>query len=561
MNLNHKKLGVSTILLLGLPLALGSSVYAAEAVDLNHVSPHIMQSFVPAKNNNGMSVKKLTSRVDFKNTLHVRVQEMYNGYPVWGADGIVHIPNSGKSSSHMGLSTLAATSGATMNGIFYDNLNADLSSTPSSVFTEVQARKALQQAINAYQNKVGGKPNVTKQKSSLMVYIDENNKAYWAYKVSFDASPVRAQQIPAQPIYILDAVSFNIFEQWDDIKTIDNDDAFGGGFGGNQKMGQLVYDGLVDHLDKLHIKRDGTMGTCFLQNSDVKVERCTASDRGQCKHSEDFTVSCATLDPTHNNVYWNGDMDAVNGGYSPSNDALFNGAIIKDLYKKWYNVPVLVEEDGVTPMLLKMIVHLPIDNAYWDGAAMNFGDGKIIFYPLTSLGVAAHEVSHGFTQQHSNLSYSKQAGGMNESYSDMAAQAAEYFAYGKNSWEIGPEIFKQDGKALRYMDKPSKDCNGAKPGPGVRCSLDDASQYKDGIDVHFTSGVYNRLFYTLATTEGWGVRKAFNVMVQANANYWTSSATFSTAACGVISAATDLGFEVDAVKAAFDVVKVNYSKC
>ena len=53
-----------------------------------------------------------------------------------------------------------------------------------------------------------------------------------------------------------------------------------------------------------------------------------------------------------------------------------------------------------------------------------------------------------------------QSGGMNEAFSDMAAQAAEVYAYGvgKNSWQIGPEIFKEKNKALRYMDMPSKDC-------------------------------------------------------------------------------------------------------
>jgi pseudolysin len=109
------------------------------------------------------------------------------------------------------------------------------------------------------------------------------------------------------------------------------------------------------------------------------------------------------------------------------------------------------------------------------------------------------------------------------------------------------------------MDKPSKDCNGKTPGSW--CSIDETSQYYDGLDVHFSSGIYNRFFYTLGTTTGWDAKKAFDVMVQANANYWTSSTSFANGACGVISAAKDLGFSVDDVKAAFDVVKVDYSAC
>ncbi len=549
MDRHQRRLILSRVLLLGLPFALGSSAYAAKPVDLLH--QNVFRIFSSANlNSNGLTIKELNRSFDVKQNLHIRVQQTYNGYLIWGADAVVHIPHDGKSLSRASLSALAANNGASMNGIFYEGLNADLANTPAAVFTEAQAQSALQHAIEAYQQKVSAKPEIKNQQSQLMVYVDDKNKAHWAFKVSFEASPVKVGEIPAQPIYIMDAVTFKVFEDWNDMKTIDRDPTSGGGYGGNQKMGKLVYDGLTGHLDKLSIKRDGATATCYLQNKDVTVKRCVESDFwGQCRKSVEFTTVCGATDPEHNDVYWNGETDTVNGGYSPSNDALFNGAIIKDLYQKWYNVPVLKNPDK-SPMMLTMIVHLPMDNAYWDGSTMNFGDGISMFYPLTSLGVSAHEISHGFTTQHSNLTYKKQSGGMNEAFSDMAAQAAEVFAYGKNSWQIGPEIFKQEGKALRYMDKPSKDGR----------SIDDASQYKDSIDVHYTSGVYNRFFYTLGKTDGWDVRKAFNVMIQAQ-YHWTANETFSSGACGVITGAKDLDYDVNAVKAAFDVVKVDYSKC
>ena len=210
--------------------------------------------------------------------------------------------------------------------------------------------------------------------------------------------------------------------------------------------------------------------------------------------------------------------------------------------------------------MLTMVVHEYMDNAYWDGRRMTFGDGISMFYPLTSLGVAAHEISHGFTEQHSNLAYYGQSGGMNEAFSDMAAQAAEVFAYGKNSWQIGPEIFKEEGRALRYMDKPSKDCpKGRKPGDW--CSIDKVSQYKDGVDVHFSSGIYNRVFYLLGTSDDWTPRKAFDVMVKANMDYWTSSVDFEKGACGVMKAAKDYNYDQAAVKQAFKTVGITLSKC
>jgi len=231
------------------------------------------------------------------------------------------------------------------------------------------------------------------------------------------------------------------------------------------------------------------------------------------------------------------------------------------LYLTASSLPALSDKNG-NAIMLHMVVHMrDYDNAFWNpaSATMTFGDGERMFYPLTSLGVGAHEVSHGFTEQHSGLNYFGQSGGMNEAFSDMAAQAAEFFAYGHNSWEIGPEIFKKDGEALRYMEKPSKDCDGSLP--GNYCSIDDASEYTSNLDVHYSSGVYNRFFYLLGTSKGWDTKKAFDVMVAANMNYWTASSTFEQAACGVIQAATDQKYSTDAVIEAFKVVKVATDKC
>src|SRR3990167_2399396 len=177
---------------------------------------------------------------------------------------------------------------------------------------------------------------------------------------------------------------------------------------------------------------------------------------------------------------------------------------------------------------------------------MYFGDGVKLFYPLTSLGVGAHELSHGFTSQHANLTYEKQSGGLNESYSDMAAQAAEYYSTGKNSWQIGPEIVIGEG-ALRYMDDPTKDGH----------SIDNVRQYNDSLNVHYTSGVFNKLFYLIATSSGWNTRKAFDVMVKANMDYWTSKTTFKMAACDVVSATKDYGYPVLAVNQAIKQIGIN----
>ena len=58
---------------------------------------------------------------------------------------------------------------------------------------------------------------------------------------------------------------------------------------------------------------------------------------------------------------------------------------------------------------------------------MVFGDGQTTFYPLVSLDVTSHEVSHGYTENQSGLVYADMSGGMNEAYSDISGEAAEFY--------------------------------------------------------------------------------------------------------------------------------------
>ncbi len=91
---------------------------------------------------------------------------------------------------------------------------------------------------------------------------------------------------------------------------------------------------------------------------------------------------------------------------------------------------------------------------------------------------------------------------MNEAFSDMAGEAAAWYMRGTGTFLVGDDIKKGSG-AMRYMNNPEQD--------GI--SIGHASKYTSSMDVHHTSGVFNKAFYLLATKSGWTVRKAFEVMV------------------------------------------------
>lgn len=519
-------------------------IYAAQPVNLMQHSLADLPSLSPQDSN--ITMKETSRDTDNQQTEHIRFQEMYQGYPVFGADSVLHVPNQETSST-----ALSANQKPYMNGIYYQDLNADLANTPPTVFTRENIENAIETTVKNHLQKINKINQVQEKKSELMVYVNEKNKARYAYQISF-----HIPDLNSRPVYLIDAETFTVYKQWNDIQTATTTEK-GGGYGGNQKK-YYIYDGLVNHLSAFSITRDSSRRSCLLQNSDVLV--------GNADDLSVIRYQCLRTDAEHNKIYWNGFQDYANGGYSPSNDSMYNGMIIKNMFQEWYKLPVL-RAIGSRPIQLKMYVHdngTPerASNASWDSVKkiMRFGDGDDqIFYPLTSLGITAHEVSHGFTNQHSNLIYEGQSGAMNESFSDMGSQAAEFYAYGESSWQLGAEVFRIDNVSLRYMDQPSKDCYG-RGKPGDNCSIDNANQYKADMDVHFSSGVYNRFFNLLSKTDGWNTRKAFDLMVQANAHFWTKTTKFNSGGCFVLQAAAKLKMDIDAIKRAFDETGVDYTQ-
>ena len=314
MQRHHRGLLASGIVMLGTSLACLTPVFAAKPVELKFQSAQVLQSFSSLANTS-INFKHVNANTDQQHVTHVRMQEMYAGYPVWGAVAIVHTTPESKTKTS--IKELATDSKATVNGVIYQDLNKDLKETPAYVFSATQAKEALEKAVLIYSQSHGAKLNISEKKSELMVYIDDNQKAHWAFLVSFEVQPNKGML--ERPSYIMDAMAFNVYREWNDIKKLS--DTLGGGFGGNLKMGKLAYDSLSGNLPKLTIQRDAELNLCYLSNSNVTVRHYRTNKMIQ--------FNCEAVDADHDNVYWNADFDAVNDGYSPSNDALYAGQLSK----------------------------------------------------------------------------------------------------------------------------------------------------------------------------------------------------------------------------------------
>jgi hypothetical protein len=350
----------------------------------------------------------------------------------------------------------------------------------------------------------------------LVIYLD-NGTPMLCYAVSFFAD-VDGGGEPTRPTMLLDAVTGEVVFEYEGLTHVE----VGTGPGGNAKVGQYEYGTAYGYLDVAVSDSTHTMN-----NTNVKTVDLNHGTSGSAAYSYQGPRNT---------------RKSINGAYSPLNDAHYFGGVVYDLYNDWVGEPPLSFQ-------LMMRVHYSnsYENAFWNGSSMTFGDGSSTFYPLVSLDVSAHEVSHGFTEQNSNLVYSGQSGGINEAFSDIAGEAAENYMRGSNDFLVGWDIFKSTGGALRYMCDPPLDGR----------SIGSADDYVNGMDVHYSSGVFNKAFCLLATSSGWNVQKSFQTFAKANQDYWTSGATFRSAAMGVSDAAIDLGLSASDVESAFSAVGVD----
>ncbi|MFT4927684.1 MAG: vibriolysin [Phenylobacterium sp.] len=425
----------------------------------------------------------------------VRFQQHYRGIPVFG-----HSVAATK--TEMGV--LTNVKGNVL------NLDNKRFSTKARISADMAMTAALD---NDRVLSVNPKANVTNKKAKTFIYM-LNGEPTLVQRVTYLVEGQNGGE-PSRPVFFIHAQTGETVYSYENLQH-----GAATGPGGNTKTGQYNYGTDFSAMD---VSTSGS--NSVMSNTNVKTVNLNHGTSGNTAYS------FAGTNNTHK---------SINGAYAPLNDAHYFGNVIFNMYNAYV---------GTNPLTfqLTMKVHYSnsYENAFWDGSAMTFGDGANTFYPLVSLDVSSHEVSHGFTEQNSGLVYSSMSGGMNEAFSDMAGEAAEYYMNGNNDWMVGEQIFKGNG-ALRYMDDPTQDGN----------SIGHASNFTSSMDVHYSSGVYNKAFYLLATTSGWDVQKAFATMALANQAYWTASSTFDAGACGVESAAGDKGYTVADVTAAFAAVGV-----
>ncbi|QZO11923.1 M4 family metallopeptidase [Pseudoalteromonas piscicida] len=260
------------------------------------------------------------------------------------------------------------------------------------------------------------------------------------------------------------------------------------------------------------------------------------------------------------------------GVFKPVNDAhLFAGVTVQTILSKFKELypqqSQFCEDNGYCVNPFK--VRLGGDSDYsssWDGEFINLAPNQNAnlsrFSHGTSLDIVAHEMGHAILEWNTNnivsdvnaepLETRSQRLAFHESFADIFAMGVkDYYArhlsatppegnwkqsdaYQKlysddeNMWGIGWDAFVRD-LSLRNVKQPRLD--------GV--SIDDYRDYDDVTQSHFRAGALNKFFYLLASQSGWGVERAFSLVIKAMISCFDESTDMAHATQCIIESADE----------------------
>lgn len=262
-------------------------------------------------------------------------------------------------------------------------------------------------------------------------------------------------------------------------------------------------------------------------------------------NNDNFTANYVTT--TNNN--WNNPTGV---------SAHFNAGQAYEYYRTTFNRNAINGKGGTIISIINVADDdgASMGNAFWNGAAMFYGNGDSSFESLArSLDVAGHEMTHGVIQSTANLEYQGESGALNESFADVFGVLMD-----RGDFLIGEDVVKRGTfptGALRDLANPNN--GGSRLGdPGWQpAHVDD--QYRGTADnggVHINSGIPNKAFHLFAVAVG--ITNAEKVYYQAMTKYLTRNAQFVDCRLAVMQAAQDIiGVSgKDAAAAAFAAVGI-----
>jgi len=249
--------------------------------------------------------------------------------------------------------------------------------------------------------------------------------------------------------------------------------------------------------------------------------------------------------------------------YPAAVSAHYNGGEAYEYFKNTHNRESINGQGGTVISFFNISDENgnDMDNAFWNGAAMFYGNGAQAFnHPLQrALDVAGHEMSHGVIQGTANLEYQGQSGALNESFADVFGAMID-----RDDWQMGEDITNSGVFPTGFLRSLSDPNNGGSglgtPGwqPKTMSEFQNLPNTPQGDNggVHINSGIPNYAFFLFASDIG--KEKAELIYYRALDVYLVKSSQFVDLRNAVVASAGDLygSAEVNAANAAFDAVGI-----
>jgi Zn-dependent metalloprotease len=193
------------------------------------------------------------------------------------------------------------------------------------------------------------------------------------------------------------------------------------------------------------------------------------------------------------------------------NHAYDGAEITHQFYKDVYGRDSL--DDNGVELVSSVHYRRDLDNAFWTGEQMLYGDGSGRIFKkgslVAALDVCGHELTHGVVGFSANLAYHNQSGALNESFADVFGSLVKQKHNGQTAedadWLLGAGILGPAlaGDALRSLKDPGT-ANERDRQPKGMDSFVDLPDTEEGDygGVHINSGIPNHAFYLAATALG-----------------------------------------------------------
>ena len=468
------------------------------------------------------SVKK-----DALGMTHIRYEQVYKGLEVWGKEVYVHFDNHGNISSLTGRFAKTPAS--------IQDISGKVSSSNALAIAENELKSRIN--ISGFSNQIQNLLHYHGPSARQIIWYDKLQIPHLAWFVEVRTG------LSQDWYYFVDAQNGSILNSYNNVCFDGATTGSGIDLNGvNRTFGTYQVGTNYFMLDASEAMFNAAQSQ--IPNNSVGAIECLDLQ------NNDLSSSSQVYYVTSTNNQWN-DPASVSANYN---------AITTYNYYRTIQNRNSIDDSGMT---IYSVIHVtqngqPMENAFWNGMVMCYGDGGTLFKPLAGgLDVAAHEMTHGVTQHTSNLEYQDQSGALNESMSDVFGKLVD-----TSSWQIGPSIVKDlqtfPSGALRDMSNPHNGGN-----PGDPCwQPDNMSEYvnttQDNGGVHVNSGIPNYAFYFVASTIGRA--SAGKIWYRAETTYLTHSSQFLDARIATEKAATDLfgstSNELNAVKSAWDKVGI-----